>query len=452
MSRWHRGLQKALILLLIASFCAVFGVTSSCWAGDASITPVPRPDDWWTARQAGIVEHVKPGNVDLLFIGDSITQGWEGAGKEVWARYYGNRNAVNMGIGGDQTQHVLWRLDNSNVESISPKGAVLMIGTNNWKDYTAEEIGAGIVAIIDKIRTKLPNTKILVLAIFPRNEKPDDVRAKLAAASAIAEKKADNQMVFFQDIGPLFLQPDGVLTREVMPDLLHLSPAAYETWAKAIEPTVASFLGQAPIAAAAPVTPPEGFTALFNGVDLTGWKGLVEDPEKRAQMKPEDLAAAQTKADEKMRAHWKAVDGVLEFDGQGDSLCTAKDYTNFEMLVDWKIGPKGDSGIYLRGAPQVQIWDPAQWPQGSGGLYNNEKNPKDPLKCADKPIGEWNTFRIKMVGEKVTVYLNDVLVVDNVTLENYWNRAIPIYPSGQIELQNHNSQLWFRNVFIKELP
>lgn len=198
--------------------------------------------------------------------------------------------------------------------------------------------------------------------------------------------------------------------------------------------------------------PPEGFTALFNGKDLTGWKGLVADPVKRAQMTPEQLAEAQKEADAKMRAHWKVVDGVLEFDGKGDSLCTARDYADFEMLVDWKIKEKGDSGIYLRGSPQVQIWDPANFKLGSGGLYNNQKNPSKPLVKADNPIGEWNTFRIIMTGEKVTIYLNDKLVVDNVTLENYWERDKPIYPSGQIELQNHGNNLYFKNIYIKEIP
>jgi len=198
--------------------------------------------------------------------------------------------------------------------------------------------------------------------------------------------------------------------------------------------------------------PPEGFAALFNGKDLEGWKGLVGNPESRAKMSPEDLKKEQAKADDKMRAHWKAVDGVLTYDGAGDSLCTAKDYANFEILVDWKIEPGGDSGIYVRGSPQVQIWDAAKNPVGSGGLYNNQKNPKDPLKCADKPAGQWNTFRVKMTDDRVTVYLNDVLVVDNVVLENYWDRNKPIYPTGQIELQNHSSPLYFRNIFVKELP
>ncbi|MBO7391436.1 MAG: DUF1080 domain-containing protein [Verrucomicrobia bacterium] len=201
---------------------------------------------------------------------------------------------------------------------------------------------------------------------------------------------------------------------------------------------------------------PEGFKALFNGEDLNGWKGLVSPaggPPARAKMSAEQLAAEQVKADQQMRDHWKVKDGCLEYDGKGQSLCTAKDYADFEMLVDWKIGPKGDSGIYLRGSPQVQIWDPANFNLGSGGLYNNQKegNPSGPLTNADNPIGEWNSFRILMIGEKVTVYLNNVLVVNNVTMENYWDRSIPIYPTGQIELQHHNSVLWFKNVYIREI-
>lgn len=205
---------------------------------------------------------------------------------------------------------------------------------------------------------------------------------------------------------------------------------------------------------ASPNVPPEGFTALFNGKDLTGWKGLVANPKARAAMSPEQLKTAQEAADKKMRDHWKVEDGVLVFDGKGDSLCTAEDYGDFEMYVDWKILPKGDSGIYLRGTPQVQIWDPSQGGQnavGSGGLYNNQKNPSKPTAVADKPIGEWNTFRIRMVGEKVTIWLNGTLVVDNVTLENYWERDKPIYPTGQIELQNHGNTLYFRSIYIKVL-
>jgi hypothetical protein len=205
-------------------------------------------------------------------------------------------------------------------------------------------------------------------------------------------------------------------------------------------------------AVAADNTPPEGFTALFNGADLTGWKGLVASPPARAKMTPEQLADAQKKADEKMRAHWQVEDGALVFDGKGSNLCTAKDYGNFELYVDWKILPKGDSGIYLRGTPQVQIWDGDAHKEGSGGLYNNQKNPSKPNSRADKPVGEWNTFRIKMVDEKVWVWLNGELVVDNVMMENYWERDKPIYPTGAIELQNHGNTLYFKNIYVRELP
>lgn len=197
--------------------------------------------------------------------------------------------------------------------------------------------------------------------------------------------------------------------------------------------------------------PPDGFIALFNGKNLAGWKGLVGNPKTRRQMSEADMQAAQAKADERMKAHWKVEDGALVFDGKGDSLCTLKDYRDFEMYVDWKIKAAGDSGIYLRGSPQVQIWDPADHPEGSGGLFNNKKGPAKPTVCADRPIGEWNRFYIKMVGDRVTVKLNGELVVDDVVLENYWERDRAIYESGQIELQNHGNTLYFKNIFIKEL-
>ena len=198
---------------------------------------------------------------------------------------------------------------------------------------------------------------------------------------------------------------------------------------------------------------PEGFTSLFNGVDLTGWKGLVENPEKRAKMTAEQLTQAQKKADKVMKQHWSVKDGVLVFDGKDfDSICTAKDYSDFELQLEWKIEKGADSGIYLRGCPQVQIWDHQVNPVGSGGLYNNKKNPDKPLKVADKPVGQWNHFRIIMVDSKVTIYLNGKLVVDNVELENYWNRSKDLYPTDQIELQAHNSKISFKNVYIKELP
>ena len=195
-------------------------------------------------------------------------------------------------------------------------------------------------------------------------------------------------------------------------------------------------------------TPPPGFVALFNGKDLTGWQGLVT-VKQRAMLTPEQLAAKQKEADARVLPHWTVKDGILHYDGKGDNLQTVKDYGDIELYVDWKIGPRGDSGIYLRGNPQVQIWDN---PIGSGGLYNNQKHPKDPLKVADKKVGEWNTFHILMKGDRVTVHLNNVVVVDNVPLENYWERGKPLPAKGPIELQHHGDPLWFKNIYVKELP
>ena len=193
--------------------------------------------------------------------------------------------------------------------------------------------------------------------------------------------------------------------------------------------------------------PPEGFEALFNGKDLSGWQGLVELPQC-AKLSPEQLAKKQQAANARILPHWTVQDGILNYDGKGNSLQTAKYYGDVELWVDWKIGKKGDSGIYLRGNPQVQIWDNSL---GSGGLYNNKKHPSNPLKVADKPIGEWNTFHIIMRGDIVTVYLNGELVVDKVPLENYWERGKPLPARGPIELQHHNDPLWFKNIYIREL-
>ena len=203
----------------------------------------------------------------------------------------------------------------------------------------------------------------------------------------------------------------------------------------------------------------EGFVCLFNGRDLEGWKGLVENPIARAKMTKEELAKAQEKADELMRKDWIVENGELVYVGHGwDNICTMKDYADFELLVDWKLDPNGrepDAGVYLRGTPQVQIWDIRRTnvgaQVGSGGLYNNQQNRSTPTSVEDNKLGEWNTFRIIMKGDKVTVFLNGTKVVDNVVLENYWNRNLPIFPKDQIEMQAHGCRCYFRNIYVKEL-
>ncbi len=209
-----------------------------------AVKPVPR-DGNWMKRHESMNERVAKGNVDLVFIGDSITQGWEGAGKEVWAKYYGERNAVNLGIGGDRTQHVLWRLENGNIKGITPKVAVIMIGTNNSGSNTGEQIADGITAIVNKLQAATPDTKILLLGIFPRGANNDDAKRQVnAKANEIVSKLADGEHVFYLDIGPNFLEADGTLSKEVMPDLLHLNQKSYNTWAESIEPKLAELLGE----------------------------------------------------------------------------------------------------------------------------------------------------------------------------------------------------------------
>jgi HEAT repeat protein len=203
----------------------------------------------------------------------------------------------------------------------------------------------------------------------------------------------------------------------------------------------------------------EGFVSIFNGKDLSGWKGLVQNPIIRSKMKPEQLAKEQAKADEQMRRDWKVVDGMLVFDGAGyNNLCTEKQYGDIEMYIDWMLdpaGPEADAGIYLRGTPQVQMWDTARVKVGaqvgSGGLYNNRIHPSKPLKVADNKLGEWNTMYIKITGDRVTVYLNGELVTNNVILENYWDRKQAIFPVEQLELQAHGSKVYYRDIYVKEL-
>ncbi len=208
--------------------------------------------------------------------------------------------------------------------------------------------------------------------------------------------------------------------------------------------------------------PPEGFVALFNGRDLEGWRGgSTENPLNRLKLDPKERAEKDKASIEDIHKHWTVENGELVNDGKGLYLTTMKDYGNFELRLEYKTVAKADSGIYLRGIPQVQIWDytkeGGKWDRnadkGSGGLFNNPKGSPGqlPLVLADKPFGEWNTFRITMVGDKVTVYLNDKLVVDNAPLANYYEKGQPPFATGPIQLQTHGGEIRWRNVFLREI-
>ncbi len=208
--------------------------------------------------------------------------------------------------------------------------------------------------------------------------------------------------------------------------------------------------------------PPDGFRALFNGTSLDGWYGNnPHDTVKAKADKRDEAIAAQQQS---FNAHWKADNGELVNDGHGPYCTTKDDYGDIELLIEYKTVPLADSGIYLRGTPQVQIWDTTEaggkWKinadKGSGGLFNNSKGAPGqlPLVLADKPFGEWNKFRIAQLGSRTTVYLNDELVVDNAVMENYWDskRLIPLPARGPIHLQTHGGEIRWRNVYVRDIP
>lgn len=223
---------------------------------------------------------------------------------------------------------------------------------------------------------------------------------------------------------------------------------------------LASFLLTVSAFAADP-TPPEGFRALFNGKDLTGWHGL--NPHSVAKLSGEKKDAALAKMREEFAQHWRVESGELVNIGTGPYATTDEEFGDIELRLEYKTVPKADSGIYLRGTPQVQIWDntqvfdpkkPDRKPHlGSGGLFNNTPNTpgRDPAVNADKPFGEWNTFRIRQIGAKTWVWLNDQLVVDGATMENYWDRTQPLPAKGPIMLQTHGGEIRWRNVFVREI-
>jgi lysophospholipase L1-like esterase len=219
-------------------------VTNSV-ASSASTNPVPR-DPAWMKRHEGFVAQAKQGGIDILFMGDSITDFWRNRGSNVWNQFYAPQHAANFGISADRTQHVLWRMDNGELDGIHPKVIVLMIGTNNTgkerdgkanRNTTPDAI-EGVKAVVNDIRAKLPDTKILLLGIFPRGALDDPQRAQVALINTVIAKLDDGKMVRFLDIGPKFLEADGTLSTDIMPDLLHPSEKGYQIWADAMNPTL----------------------------------------------------------------------------------------------------------------------------------------------------------------------------------------------------------------------
>lgn len=207
-------------------------------------TPVPRDgESWWVERHAQCVEITKAGGVELAFLGDSITQGWEG--QPAWEKQFAPLKAANFGFSGDRTEHVLWRLAHGELVGLTPKVIVMMIGTNNVGHDASnpQQTADGVKAIVATLRAKIPDAKILLLGIFPRDEKPDGaLRKQVAEATSLFKDAADGQQVHFLDLGSKFLNEDGTASKEIMPDFLHLSPKGYDIWAEAISPKIAELM------------------------------------------------------------------------------------------------------------------------------------------------------------------------------------------------------------------
>lgn len=228
-------------------FTALLSLFPCAVLANTATTPVAKESPNWIKRHEEINAKVSMGDVNLLWIGDSIVENWDDQGKATWDKYYAHRKAANLGIGGDRTEHLLWRLDHGNIAGITPKLAILMMGQNNGSTNTAEEIAAGVTAIVTKLRTKLPDCKILLLGIFFRGQHPNEEQKRLANTNEIISHLADSKHVFYKNINSIFLKPDGSIPAELMPDFEHPSPLGHQRWAETIEPEVAELLGDSPI-------------------------------------------------------------------------------------------------------------------------------------------------------------------------------------------------------------
>jgi beta-glucosidase len=408
------------------------------------MTPVPRGDDWWKNRHAEKNKLAQSEKWQLVFLGDSITQSWEGAGKEVWQQHYAPRGAGNIGFSGDRTEHVLWRLDNGNLAGQSPQVVVVMIGTNNLGNvgHSPAAVVAGVTKVVEKLGQVVPEAKVLLLGVFPRGRTADDkFRAQINEVNAGIGKLADWQRVHFLDIGHVFVEADGSLSEKIMPDALHLSPEGYGKWADAIEPTLKKLLGD------------DDTISLFDGQSLEGWTN--------------EQQAAPPKG-------WAAENGTLAVTTWGDDAFTTRQFTDFDLTVEWKIASRGNSGIFYRVADYKYII--------LGQEYQLTDDPTLRLRpdsnsscganmdlfgpAADKPLrpaGEWNQSRIVASGWHVEHWLNGQRVLSyrfdtpewtDRLAESQYKRLTPFgkLQTGSFKLQNKlGKKIWFRDLELVEL-
>jgi len=418
---------------------------------------------WWMPRHEEKLEALKAQKkVGLLMIGDSITHGWENKnGKAIWDRYYAPRDAFNIGFSGDRTENVLWRFENGELDGISPELAIVMIGTNNagHRKEKPEHTAAGIKAIVEQLRERLPQTRVLLLAIFPRGKDANDPLRQLNdATNKIIAKLADNRHVFFLDISDAFLEEDGTLPRSIMPDLLHPNAEGYRIWAEAMEPVICRMIGWVsgikwpepkvvdPGPAGEPVPAPSDAIVLFDGKDLSAFKGgdrwIVEDGV--ATCRGGGITSKQAFGDCQLHIEW-AAPAEVKGSGQG----------------------RGNSGVYMMGKYELQILDSYENETYHDGQAGSLYKQHPPLVNACRKPGEWQTYDIVFSapvfedGEVVkpatmTVLHNGILIQDHFELlgATAWHEApkyTPHGPEAPFHIQDHGNPVRFRNIWIREL-
>ncbi len=347
---------------------------------------------------------------------------------------------------GSMVKEVISLMDNTNVSDNAFKAALGIIDRADWADVRK-------ILYLEQVydQVKYPSNKATVIQKISEFR---DMYSLLTIGSYLENSTGSVQNAAAKGIMNIVMpgpQNDDGMTDSLAVDLLSkareiVAGPDSEYFKKNITTYIESI----------PDDAKTGFESMFNGKNLQGWHGFVANPIQLGRMSEKEIAEKQKASDVRMRDHWWVENGLIHFKGDGQNILSDKNYQNFVMLLDWRIGDNGDSGIYLRGTPQVQIWDTARVDVGaqvgSGGLYNNQKHPSKPLKLSDMAIGDWNHMKISMMGEKVSVWLNGDLVVDNVVLENYWDRSIPIFPNGPIELQAHGTDIAFKNIYVKEVP
>jgi lysophospholipase L1-like esterase len=427
---------------MVSTFLAILSLQAP-----TAPAPEPRTDAVWQERHKALLQRSKE-PLDVAFLGDSITHAWEWDGKDVWARDFSRWKAQGFGIGGDQTRHVLWRLANGELIPAKPKVVVLMIGTNNMasKEYTPDLTAKSIREIVDVILKGSPRTKILLLDIFPRAATPDDwSRRYVNDVNGYMDHQRWPKSVTRMSLARHFMDESQTVSREVMPDLLHLSPAAYDLWARAIREKIAELLGE----------PKESFpggrwTSLFDGKTLQGWT---------------PVAGTATYRVENGTIVGKTAEG-----SPNTFLRSAKEYKDFELTFEVKCDSRLNSGVQLRSrlnsgnwvsGPQVEIM---LTPGHSGHFYGEgtdlgwlSREPSNPVPALNTHRvwrnGEWNSYRVVVQGPRFRSWINGLPVGDVV------NEAITkTHPAGFIGLQVHGIgrgqgpfEVAWRNIKIREL-